>query len=101
MEILLPLTDVQLRQQICSLQDISVLKLTCYTPPLPQVRAEITSSSLPEAAADGLLACRSCALVEELCPQVKEPWEEVSRLHSIRDDEKGIDQIFSEILQRQ
>lgn len=39
--------------------------------------------------------------MEELCPQVKEPWEEVSRLHSIRYEEKGIEQIFSEILQTQ
>lgn len=102
MEILLPLTGVQHHHQICILQDIAVLKLTCYTRSLCQVRSKRQKSQAPVLLrwGDGLLACRSCALVEEWCPHVQEPWEEVSRLHSIR-DEKGIDQSFSEILQRQ
>jgi len=32
---------------------------------------------------------------------VKELWEEVSRLHSTKDDEKEIDRLFTEMLQRQ
>ena len=39
--------------------------------------------------------------VEGLCHQVKELQEEVSSLHSIRDNEKEIDQIFSNALQLQ
>ena len=51
------------------------------------------------AAGDGLLACRRCVLIEDLCHQVKELQEEVSRLCSIRDDEEERDWIFSETLQ--
>lgn len=36
---------------------------------------------------------------ESLCHQVKELWEEVIRLYSIRDAEKEVDRIFFEILQ--
>ena len=46
-----------------------------------------------------LLACRMRAQVKGVCHQ--ELWEEVSSLHSIRDDDKGINWIFSEILQLQ
>lgn len=67
---------------------------------LPQARCktQFTSSSLAEAVGDDLPACRSCAQAEELCSQVKEPREGVSRLHSIRDGHEGVDQTFSEIL---
>lgn len=36
-----------------------------------------------EAEADKQLCCRSCAVGEQLCHQVKELQEEVNRLHSI------------------
>ena len=43
----------------------------------------------------GFLAHRRCAVIKDLCRQVKELQEEVSSLNSIRDKEKEIDQIFS------
>lgn len=76
---------------------------TCYTVSLPQAkyRRQFTSSSLAEAGVDDLPAHRSCVQAEELCSQVKEPWEGVSRLHSIRGNQKGVDQTFSEVVQRE
>ena len=53
------------------------------------------------AAGDGFRAHRRCAVIKDLCHQVKELQEEVSSLHSIRDNEKEIDQIFSNALQLQ
>jgi len=44
---------------------------------------------------DGPPSCRSCAVLEELCLQVEELWEEASRLCSIKEDEREIDRIFS------
>jgi len=44
---------------------------------------------LSSAQRDGLLSHRMCAVLEELCCQVEELQEEVSRLYSIREDEKG------------
>ena len=44
---------------------------------------------LSNAQRDGLLSCGMCATLEELCCQVEELQEEVSRLCSIREDEKG------------
>lgn len=43
---------------------------------------------LPEAMRDGRLSCRRCAVLQELCHQVEELWQEVSRLCSIREDER-------------
>lgn len=42
----------------------------------------------PEAMIDGLLSCRVCAVLQELCHQVEELWQEVSRLCSFRKDER-------------
>ena len=50
---------------------------------------------------DGLEACRRCALLEDLCCQVRELWEAVTRVHSIRDDEKEINRTLSETSQIQ
>lgn len=50
---------------------------------------------------DGLEAWGRCALVEELCCQVRELWEAVTRVHSIGDDEKEINRTFSETPQVQ
>lgn len=47
------------------------------------------------AAGVSFLGHRRCAVIKDLCHQVKELQEEVSSLHSIRDNEKEIDQIFS------
>lgn len=47
---------------------------------------------------DGLLSCRS-AVLEELCHQAQELWKEVSKLRSIREDEKGMYGVFSEMQQ--
>lgn len=49
---------------------------------------------------DGLLACRMCVLIQDLCQQAKDLYE-VSRLCSIRDDKKEKDWIFSETPQLQ
>ena len=46
-------------------------------------------------AAPQVPGCRSCAVLEELCLQVEELWEEVSRLCSIREAERETDRIFS------
>ena len=48
---------------------------------------------------DGLLASRKVVLIEDPCHQVHELWEQVSRLHSIRDDTKEINYVLSETLQ--
>lgn len=53
-----------------------------------------------EAGADKQLFCR-CAVVEELCCQVKELQEEVNRLHSIQVNKQEDERLFSEILQSQ
>lgn len=45
---------------------------------------------------NGLLASRRVLLIENLCHQLHELWEQVSRPHSIRDDKKGIKQVLSE-----
>ena len=50
---------------------------------------------------DGLLASRKVVLIEDPCHQVHELWEQVSRLHSIRDDQKEIGQIFSKTMRLQ
>lgn len=48
---------------------------------------------------DGLLASRRVVLIEDLCHQLNELWEQVSRLHSIRGNKKEINQVLSETLQ--
>lgn len=53
------------------------------------------------AAGDDFPARRRYAVIKDLCHQVKELQEEVSSLHSIRDNEKEIDQIFSNTQQLQ
>ena len=40
-------------------------------------------------------SCRRYAVLEDLCCQ-EELWEEVSRLHTIREEERETDRIFSE-----
>lgn len=45
---------------------------------------------LTESGAHGFLACQRCAVFQELYHQAKELQEEVSRLSSIREDEKHI-----------
>uniref|UniRef100_A0A8B9SEV8 Solute carrier family 12 member 2 n=1 Tax=Apteryx owenii TaxID=8824 RepID=A0A8B9SEV8_APTOW len=54
---------------------------------------------LREAWAGSQLSCRRCAAVGELCRQVRELREEVSRLRSIREDEQEIDRVFLETVQ--
>ncbi|XP_068782230.1 uncharacterized protein [Struthio camelus] len=54
---------------------------------------------LREAWADSQLSCVRCAVVDQLRHQIKELQEEVSRLRSIREDEREIDRVFSEIVQ--
>lgn len=44
---------------------------------------------------------RKCAVAEELCHQVKQIQEEVNKLHSIREKEQEVEQLFSEGLQPQ
>ena len=58
------------------------------------------SPTQPEASEDGTHVC-ICALAENLCHLVKKLWEEVSRLCSMGKNEKEIDRILTEILQRQ
>jgi len=48
---------------------------------------------------DGLLASGRVVLIEDLCHQLHELWEQVSRLQSIRDDEKEISQVLSKTMQ--
>lgn len=55
---------------------------------------------LHEAGADNHSFCRRC-VGDELCHQVKELQEEVSRLCSIHENEQEIDRLFSETLQSQ
>lgn len=45
-------------------------------------------------------SCRRTVLVEDLCLKVEVQWEEVSRLHSIRDGKKKIGQILSKRIWR-
>lgn len=52
-----------------------------------------------EARRDAPLSCRRCAVLEDLCCQVKELQEEVSRLCSTREDEREVERIFSETQQ--
>lgn len=54
---------------------------------------------LSEARRDGPLPCRMCAVLEDLCWQVEEIGEEVSRQRSIRENEREIDRVFSETQQ--
>lgn len=54
---------------------------------------------LSEARRAGPLSWRRCAILEELCHQVEDLQQEVSMLCSIREHEKRIVSIFSEILQ--
>lgn len=51
------------------------------------------------ASRDGFLARGRCAVIKDLCHHIKELQQEVSSLHSIRDNEKEIDQVFSNTLQ--
>lgn len=91
-EILLSPAHVQHHQQTCILQDIPVLQVTCYTPSLPQVRCKRQKSKAPAGLGQWeIVPClRCCAPVGLLCPQVKEPWNEVSRLHSIKEHKRLI-----------
>lgn len=57
------------------------------------------AAEAPGAMGDGFLACRGLVLTEDLCHQLNELWEPVSRLHSIRGDKKEINQFLSETLQ--
>jgi len=54
---------------------------------------------LSEARREGPLLCRRCPVLEELCWQVEEMWEEVSRLCIIRENERVIDRVFPETQQ--
>ena len=55
----------------------------------------------PITGACSLLACRRRAVVHQLCYKVKELWEKVTVLYSIRKDEKEMSQIMSKTLQLQ
>lgn len=61
----------------------------CLGPPM---KLELTVIS----SAEGVLL-----LMDELCHQVKELWEEISRLCSVHEDERERDRIFPETLQLQ
>lgn len=53
---------------------------------------------LPGTGGDGGITCERHALVEALSQQVKELWEEGSRLCSIEEDEQEMDRVLTETL---
>lgn len=58
------------------------------------------SLSKAGAGENSVLACRRCAVDEEIFRQYEELWEQEGKLHSIREHKKDVDGIFIEILQR-
>jgi len=57
---------------------------------LPSPRLQGCLMPLSDTGRDGHLYCRRCAILDKLCLQVEELWEEVGSLHSIREDEREI-----------